>query len=57
MMLCVLEALVVVRDCEHHVISEALERLLTRHALQLKFMLCDIPDITKNKRSRRLGNC
>ncbi len=39
-----LEALVVVRDSERRVISEALERLQTRHAVHLKFILCDIPD-------------
>ena len=38
------EALVIVRDSEHHAISEALERLQIRHAVHLKFILCDIPD-------------
>lgn len=41
---CLAEALVVVRDTDHHVISEALERLQTRHAVHLNFTLCDIPD-------------
>ena len=38
------EALVVVRDSQHHTISEALERLQVRHGVHLKFILCDIPD-------------
>lgn len=39
-----IEALVVVRDSDRHVISEALEGLQTRHGVHLNFVLCDIPD-------------
>ena len=38
------ETLVVVRDSQHHVISQALEGLQTRHGVHLNFILCDIPD-------------
>lgn len=44
MFYCAPEALVVVRDSERHVISEALERLQGRSVVHLSFILCDIPD-------------
>lgn len=38
------EALVVVRDTQHHAITEALEGLQAQHGVHLDFVLCDIPD-------------